>query len=378
MISYLKELVSIDSVNPELVKGGVGESEIAAKLAQICEEDLALNVEVQEVTAGRPNVIAHWPGTGEGKSLLLTGHMDVVGVADYHGEPFSPHVSAGQLYGRGSYDMKGGIAAILTAISSLQESNYRPAGDIWLGFVCDEEFASRGTEDLVLRLQPDAAILTEPTEEIISIAHRGFAWIVISTEGLATHGSDHVHGRDAILHMAPILEQIRVLEEEIYPQIQHPLLGRPSVHASLIQGGSGLSTYPDSCELWIEHRTLPGESGDQIVKEWQNFIQNEKEHRHDFGAKVRLNLERPPLELEATQPIVQALAKAHTNCFHNPAPIGASFGWLDSAILVAAGIPTVIFGPKGQGAHTTEEWVDLASVERCATVIAECCQIWCS
>lgn len=378
LMTYLKELVSIDSVNPDLVPGGAGESRIAAKLAEICAEDFALAVESSAVTPGRPNVIAHWPGSGAGQSLLLTGHMDVVGVADYRGEPFSPKVRDGRLYGRGAYDMKGGIAAILAAICILQENDFHPAGDIWLGFVCDEEYASIGTEALVQRLRPDAAILTEPTDEIISIAHRGFAWVEISTAGLAAHGSDFVHGRDAIRHMAPILERIRSLEEEVYPQIQHPLLGRSSVHASRIEGGTEWSTYPDSCTLWIEHRTLPGDSGDQIVTDWRDFIRNEKKQRQDFDATVHLKLERPPLAIEPTQAIVQALATAHTQCFDKPAPIGASFGWLDSAILVAAGIPTVIFGPKGHGAHAAEEWVDPASVERCAQVIAECCRRWCS
>ena len=376
--SFLSQLVSIDSVNPDLVTGGAGESQIAEQLLQICKDDLALDVELQEVAPSRPNVIAKWPGNGNGKSILLTGHMDVVGVAEMEIEPFSAEVNIGRLYGRGSYDMKGGIAAILSAISALKTAEYQPRGDIWLGFVCDEEYASIGTEALVQKIQPDAAILTEPTDEIISVAHRGFVWITITTFGKAAHGSDYVNGLDAIQQMAPILERIKYLEDEINPKCQHALLGRPSVHASQINGGLGLSTYPDHCVLQIEHRTLPGEEGNMILSEWQDFIQMQKRNRIDFDAEVILDFERPPLEIEPTEPIVNTVKSAYNHCFNSCANLGTSFGWLDSAILVEAGIPTVIFGPKGFGAHAEIEWVDLESVNRCAAVIAESCISWCS
>ena len=376
--SFLSQLVSIDSVNPDLVTGGAGESKIAEQLLQICKDDLALDVELQEVAPSRPNVIAKWPGNGNGKSILLTGHMDVVGVAEMEIEPFSAEVNIGRLYGRGSYDMKGGISAILSAISALKTAEYHPRGDIWLGFVCDEEYASIGTEALVQKIQPDAAILTEPTDEIISVAHRGFVWITITTFGKAAHGSDYVNGLDAIQQMAPILERIKYLEDEINPKYQHALLGRPSVHASQINGGLGLSTYPDHCVLQIEHRTLPGEEGNMILSEWQDFIQMQKRNRIDFDAEVILDFERPPLEIEPTEPIVNTVKSAYNHCFDSCANLGASFGWLDSAILVEAGIPTVIFGPKGFGAHAETEWVDLESVNRCAAVIAESCISWCS
>ena len=376
-LAYLRQLVAIDSINPDLVEGGVGEGAISAKLAGICQA-LGLGVDLQEVAPGRPNLIARWPGRGDGKSLLLTGHTDIVGVAEMTQDPFSPRIHDGRLYGRGAYDMKGGLAAILGAVAALKASNYRPRGDIWLGFVCDEEYVSIGTEALVQRLQPDAAILTEPTDEIISIAHRGFAWLTITTHGTAAHGSDYEQGVDAIQHLAPVLEHITRLENEIYPQRQHPLLGRHSVHASLVHGGRGLSTYPDRCVLRIEHRTLPGEDGAQLLAEWQDYLQQLTLKRDRFHAEVLLDFERPPLEIAPSEPIVSALASAFATQLGAEPPLGASFGWLDSAILVAAGIPTAIFGPSGAGAHAAEEWVDLASVYRCSAVLAECCARWCA
>ena len=376
-LTYLHQLVAIDSVNPDLVEGGAGESVISEKLAEICHA-LGLEIELQEVAPGRPNLIARWPGRGGGKSLLLTGHTDVVGVAEMPGTPFSPRIQDGRLYGRGAYDMKGGLAAILGAIAALQVANYQPHGDIWLGFVCDEEYASIGTEALAQRLQPDAAILTEPTDEIISVAHRGFAWLTITTYGTAAHGSDYEQGVDAIQHLAPILEHIARLENEIYPKRRHPLLGRPSVHASLVNGGRGLSTYPDRCELRIEHRTLPGEDGAQLLTDWHAYLQELAHERDRFHAEVRLDFERPPLEIDPSEPIVGALASAFATRLGAKPPLSASFGWLDSALLVAAGIPTAIFGPCGAGAHAAEEWVELASVYRCSAVLAECCARWCA
>ena len=287
-LTYLHQLVAIDSVNPDLVEGGAGESVISEKLVEICHA-LGLEIELQEVAPGRPNLIARWPGRGGGKSLLLTGHTDVVGVAEMPGTPFSPRIQDGRLYGRGAYDMKGGLAAILGAVAALKVANYQPHGDIWLGFVCDEEYASIGTEALAQRLQPDAAILTEPTDEIISIAHRGFAWLTITTYGTAAHGSDYEQGVDAIQHLAPILEHIARLENEIYPKRRHPLLGRSSVHASLVNGGRGLSTYPDRCELRIEHRTIPGEDGAQLLTDWHAYLQELAHERDRFHVEARLD-----------------------------------------------------------------------------------------
>lgn len=376
-LACLRQLVAIDSVNPDLVAGGAGETEIAARLASLCEE-LELATEIQGAAPGRPNMIARWPGNGAGRSLLLTGHMDTVGVDMMTGEPFKPREQDGRLFGRGAYDMKGGLAAILGAIAALKRADFQPAGDIWLGFVCDEEYASLGTEALVKRIRPDAAILTEPTDEVISIAHRGFAWLTITCHGRAAHGSDYETGIDAIRQLAPILQTIDRLEREEYPRKNHPLLGRPSVHASLVSGGSGLSIYPERCELRIEHRTLPGEDGAQLLFEWQAHLAEISRNQSGFHAEARLDFERPPLEIDPQEPIVRALANAYQRQFAGQANVGASFGWLDSALLVAAGIPTVIFGPRGGGAHAAVEWVELASVFRCAAVIANCCAEWCS
>jgi acetylornithine deacetylase len=259
-------MVRIDSTNPDLVPGGAGEGQMAAYLAELCTQ-LGLEVTLQEVASPeRANVIARWKGTGKGKSLLLTGHTDIVGTTGMTIAPFEPHVLENRLFGRGALDMKGGLASILGAVKALKEAGFQPTGDLILGFVVDEEHASLGTQALISEVGAQSAILVEPTGLDVCIAHRGFVWLEITTHGRAEHGSLYDSGIDAIAQMGKVLQVMRELERDIYPRKTHPLLGRASVHASLIEGGLGLSTYPDRCSLKIEHRLLPVESAQDVLR----------------------------------------------------------------------------------------------------------------
>ncbi|MEP7293677.1 MAG: M20/M25/M40 family metallo-hydrolase, partial [Chloroflexota bacterium] len=266
---WLRELVRINSINPVLAEGGVGESVVADWLVKVCD-DLGFDVQLQETAAGRPNVIAHRAGTGGGRSLLLTGHTDTVSVENMDGDPFDGRIEGDRLYGRGSYDMKGGLATILGAAAALRDEPLR--GDLWLGFVTDEEYASIGTDALVRLIHPDAAILTEPSSEEITLAHKGFVWLTLTTLGKAAHGSLYGTGVDAIVHMGRLLSALEQMEREVFPRREHPLLGRASAHASMVMGGLGLSTYPDRCRLEIEHRLLPDETTEMTVELWEEVI----------------------------------------------------------------------------------------------------------
>jgi acetylornithine deacetylase len=373
--TYLSELVSINSINPDLVRDGAGEAEIAEWLTKTCT-GLGLEVSNQEVAPCRPNVIARWPGTGKGKSLLLTGHVDIVSVEGMTIEPFKPVIKDGRLYGRGCYDMKGGLAAILGAIEALRRGRFEPTGDIYLGFVVDEEYKSIGMEALVQEIQPDAAILTEPTEMEICVAHKGFLWLTLTTHAKAAHGSDFVEGVDAILQMGKLIQFLERLESDILPQRPHSLLKRPSAHASIIEGGLGLSTYPDRCDLKIEHRLLPDEEPEDVLKLWRDEIKRLKAIDPRFKAEVRSEFFRPGYEIERSAPIVKTLHNGFAQAIgKEPAYMGMA-AWLDSAILGGAGIPTVILGPTGSGAHAAIEYVELESVLQCASVLAEATALW--
>ncbi|MBI1730131.1 ArgE/DapE family deacylase [Candidatus Acetothermia bacterium] len=373
--TYLSDLVSINSINPDLVRNGAGESEIAEWLAKTCSA-LGLEVSKQEVAPGRPNVIAHWPGKGKGKSLLLTGHVDVVSVEGMTIEPFKPQIKDGRLYGRGSYDMKGGLAAILGGIEALRRGRFEPTGDIYLGFVVDEEYKSIGMEALVQKIHPDAAILTEPTEMKICLAHKGFLWLTLTTHAKAAHGSDFVEGVDAILQMGRLIQFLERLELEVLPGKPHPLLKRPSAHASIIEGGLGLSTYPDRCDLKVEHRLLPDEEPADVLKLWRDEIKRLKTIDPKFKAEVRAEFFRPGYEVEQNAPIVKTLHRGFTQALGKEPSYMGMGAWLDSAILGGAGIPTVILGPTGSGAHAAVEYVELESVLQCASVLAEVTALW--
>ncbi len=371
----LQALVRINSVNPGLVEGAPGEGEVANWLAETCRAR-GFEVQLQETAPGRPNVIARWSGSGGGRSLLLTGHTDVVSTENMQGNPFDARIEDGKLYGRGSYDMKGGLASILGAVGALKAGGFQPAGDLWLGFVTDEEYFSLGTDALVTAVHPDAAILTEPTGTRLCIAHKGFAWLTITTEGTAAHGSSYEEGVDAVAHMGRVLGELERLEHEVLPEREHPLLGRPSVHASLVKGGLGLTTYPDKCTLQIEHRLLPDESPDDLLTLWHSAMEYLAVSDHRFKASVQLDFERPGYEIERESPIVQTLEAAF-NAVTGAAPeVMGQYGWLDSAILGGAGIPTVILGPGGEGAHSAVEYVILDEVFRCASIIAEAAANW--
>lgn len=372
---YLQEMVHIDSVNPGLAANAAGEGAIALWLKQTCEA-LGLEVQLQETAPGRPNVIARWPGTGQGKSLLLTGHMDVVSVENMQGDPFDGRIEDGKLFGRGSYDMKGGLASILGAVAALKSSGFQPSGDLWLGFVTDEEYLSIGTDALVKAIQPDAAILTEPTEVQLCVAHKGFAWLTLTTYGRAAHGSRYDQGVDAVVHMGRLLAELERLERDVFPQRQHKLLGRPSAHASLINGGLGLSTFPDKCTLQVEHRLLPDEAASHVVELWQAAIDRLVAADPHFKADLTLDFERPGYEVAQDAPIVRTLHKAFVDVAHAEPVYMGMWAWLDSAILGRAGIPTVILGPGGTGAHAAVEYVYLDDVHRCAAIIAEAAAKW--
>lgn len=357
----LRGLIACNSINPSLVPGAPGEAQIALYVTTICR-DLGLESELVEVAHGRPNVIAILRGEGGGRRLLLNGHLDTVSV-DGMDRPFEAVEREGRIYGRGAVDMKGSLAAMIAAAGAVR-AHRRLAGDLILTFVADEEYASLGTEALAGTIAADAAIVTEPTALAIGIAHKGFAWVRFETGGRAAHGSDYREGRDAIAAMGHVLGELRRLESNRLIQHRHPLLGRPSVHAAFIEGGEGLSTYPSRCVLQVERRTLPGETGADIEAEMLEVLQR------GGGGRVEVFFFRPAYEVSHDAPIVQALSFAGSHVLGARPPLIGLAPWMDSAILGGAGIPSVIFGPAGAGAHAAEEYVELESAVRCAEVLA--------
>ena len=369
----LSDLVSINSINPDLVPGSPGEGEIARYIADWLR--LAdLDVELIESVSGRPNVIGIARGTGGGKTLLLNGHMDTVGVAGMP-DAHRPAVKDGRLYGRGAYDMKGGVAACILAVAEAKKQHLR--GDVIFTGVIDEEYASLGTMDLAKRFHADGAIVAEFTELELILAHRGFVWLEVETLGKAAHGSRPDLGVDAIVKMGKVLTEIENLDQKLRANPTHLLLGSGSLHASLIHGGQELSSYPERCLLSVERRTLPGESPESAEEELNEIIQNIGESDPTFKAVVRRAIDRSPLETSEEAEIVKTIQTASAKVMGDQPKISGVPFWTDAAVLSAAGVPSILFGPVGSGAHAVEEWVDLASVQACAEIYLETAKNFC-
>jgi len=371
----LASLVRINSINPTLVSGGAGESEIAAYTADSMAA-FGLEVSVHEPEPGRPSVVGIWRGRGGGRSLMLNAHYDTVGV-DGMVDPFSATIRDGRLYGRGAYDMKGSLAACMSAAKGLIDAGIILDGDLVLAAVADEEYASLGTNELIRHYPVDGAIVTEPTELDICLAHKGFIWLEVETTGRAAHGSRYDLGLDANMLMGRFLAELDKLEQALRARPDHPLVGPPTLHAAMIQGGSELSAYAASCRLQIERRTIPGESEAQVVGEIQAIIDGLTAVNPEFQARVKSFFVRDPFEVSPEADIVQVLSEAASRVLNQrPAMVG-QMPWMDSALLASAGVETVVIGPAGAGAHAHEEWVEVESVEKLAEILAETAVAYC-
>ncbi len=372
--TLLQQLVAIDSVNPDLVAGGAGEREIAHFVANWLTQ-AGVEVTLDEVAPGRPNVIGIVRGTGGGRSLLLNAHMDTVGTTGMQ-RPHDPVVDGNRLYGRGAFDMKGGLAAIMVATAQARKLSLR--GDIILAAVADEEYASIGTQAILKQYHADAAIVTEPTALRLCVAHKGFVWLEISTQGRAAHGSRPDLGSDAIVKMGHILVALEHLDRSLRAAPSHPLLGSGSLHASLIEGGQELSSYPERCVLQVERRTIPGESSEQVEAEIQALIEHLHSADPNIIASVKTTVVRDPFEVAESTPIVQTVSRHATSLRGSAPEIFGDTMWMDSALLAAEGIPTVVFGPGGAGAHAVIEWTDLEQVQRCSDILLATIQEFCA
>lgn len=358
------ELVAIESVNPDLVADGSGEANIASFVASWLQ-DHGLDVTIVEPVKGRPSVVGVLRGSGGGSSLMLNAHMDTVGAGGME-RAFDPLVRDGRVYGRGAYDMKASLAAIMLTAREAKKLHLK--GDLIITAVADEEVASLGTISVLEQFHADAAIVTEPTELRLCLAHKGFVWLEVKTEGVAAHGSRADLGVDAIARMGRILTGVVNLDRRLRTGPGHRLLGRGTLHASLIEGGQEWSTYPARCELKVERRTVPGEDGAKCLTELEALIAIAREEDPNLEASARVVLERASSEVSAGSAVAMAVARAAREVLgQDPEEIGAAY-WMDMALTNTAGIPTVAFGPSGEGAHADVEWVELASVEKCVEV----------
>ena len=371
----LQRMVQTESVNPSLDPSGAGEADIAALLA---EEARALGMEVDLVDAApaRTSIIAVLPGTGGGRSLMLNGHIDTVSIAGMR-EPLSGRVEGGRLYGRGAFDMKGGVASCFGAVRALRDSGIALAGDLVVTGVADEEFESLGMQQVAQLRRTDAAIVTEPTALRTCVAHKGFVWVGVEAHGRAAHGSRPDLGVDANRALAKLIAALDPLHDELAATAPHALLGRGSFHVGTMSGGAGMSTYAERSEATLERRTVPGERPASFVERVMQTADALRAADPRVEYVVRELLVREPFEAAADSRIARAVRAARESVMRDDAVDVGDSVWMDAAILQSHGIDTVVIGPAGAGAHAAEEWVHVDSVVRLAEILARAAVEYC-
>jgi acetylornithine deacetylase len=373
VIRLLRDLVAINSVNPTLVPGAPGERAIADLIAHELTRS-GLDVSVEPIADGRPNVVGVLQGRAEGPTLMFCGHTDTVGVAGMD-DPFTPRERDGRLYGRGAQDMKGGVAAMMSAAAVVAQRGLE-AGRLIVAAVVDEEHSSIGADALVKTWRADAGIVTEPTDLGIAVGHKGFAWVEVTVDGKAAHGSRPADGQDAILRLGRVLTRLEALDRELQSRPPHPLVGTGSLHASLVSGGRELSSYPDRATLQMERRILPDEPESIAVEEVREILAVLGREDATFRGSAAAMFSRPAYEVPPEHDVRTRLAAALQRVGGQPRIVGASF-WTDAAVLGHAGIPSILFGPGGAGLHSTEEYVNVADVLMCRNALVELAAEYC-
>jgi acetylornithine deacetylase len=378
VIDLVRHLIAIDSVNPTLVPGGAGEHGIA-RFIEGWDEQNGLATRVIPSPDGRPNLVIGDAAAGagpaaasDGPTLMLYGHLDTVGLGSMDA-PLEPRIDGDRLFGRGAYDAKAGLAAALVAAREAARAGIRGAIVVALA---DEEAASIGIAEVLRHVRADAAVITEPTEMAVGIGHGGFVWVEIEVRGKAAHGSRPHLGVDAIFRTGPVITALERYTERLGER-PHPLLGAALLHASLIEGGSEMATLPARCLLSVERRTLPGETPESVLAEIEAVLHACRSADPALVASARVTLARDPFEIAADHPFV-TLVRGATARATGAAPdlAGLSF-WADSACTAAAGIPSVLLGPPGAGAHADDEWVSVRGTIACARALVGIARDFC-
>lgn len=373
-LPLLQALVAIDSVNPALVPSGGGEHE-AAKYVAAWGRAHALEVTWVDDPPDRPSVVLRAPGRGGGRSLMLNAHLDTVGVEGM-AAPFTPRREGERLYGRGALDMKASVAASLQVAADAVGEGLR--GDVVVTAVADEEHASVGTEAVLRRVRADACVVTEPTGLDVQVAHRGFAVFDVVTRGRASHTSQPHRGVNAVAHMGRVLAAVADADAALRARVPHPLLGHGTLQPVTVAGGSELFVTPEACRLSVERRSLPGEDAGRLESEMEAVLAAAGEGVPNFDARATLQLHRAPFEVPDDADIVRHAVAAASEARGEAAPRTGAPYWTDAALVAAAGIPTVLLGPSGEGLHAADEWVDLRSVARLERALASLVRAFCA
>jgi acetylornithine deacetylase/succinyl-diaminopimelate desuccinylase-like protein len=364
VVGLLEELVRIDSTNPWLIEGAVGEGDLARVLGRWLE-DIGLEVTLDEVTEGRFNVLARLRGARPGPTLCINAHIDTVGYAERE-----PRIDGDRMYGRGAADDKAGAVSAMLAARDLVRAGAQLSGDVLLALVIDEEGVSIGTEHLVAHHTMDYALVIEPTGLPLAITeHQGFGWIDVVVHGRAAHGSAPDVGVDAIVHLAEVITRLHALDEREWKAKPDPLNGRTVFHTGTISGGTDYATYPSSAVLGIEIGTQPGETLQDRVAEIEAIFDDVKATHPEFRGEVVVRLDRDPFTGQGQEPLLAAMDAAALAVLGVPMQRTGENAWTDAALLQSAGVPTLLVGPRGDNYHALDEWVSISEVVQMTEIL---------
>jgi acetylornithine deacetylase/succinyl-diaminopimelate desuccinylase-like protein len=369
VVELLEALVRVDSTNPWLIEGAVGEGEVARQMATWLT-DIGLEVTLDEVVDGRFNVLARLRGARPGPTLCINSHIDTVGYAEWGPEALEPRIDGERMYGRGAADDKAGAAAAMLATRALLADGADLAGDVLLALVIDEEGVSIGTEHLVAHHSMDFAIVIEPTGLPLAITeHQGFGWIDVVVHGRAAHGSAPDVGIDAIVHLAEVITRLHALDEREWKAKPDALNGRTVFHTGTITGGTDYATYPSSAVLGIEIGTQPGETLKDRVADIEGIFDDVRASHPDFRGEVVVRLDRDPFTGSGQEPLLAAMDAAALEVLGVPMQRTGENAWTDAALLQSAGVPTLLVGPRGDNYHALDEWVSIPEVVQMTEIL---------
>ena len=378
VIALTKTLVQIDSSNPDFGSTpGPGETAIAKYIASWLKYR-GIEHHWIEHTPGRPSVVGIVRGTGGGKSLMFNGHMDTVTNLGYDGDALSGDIVDGNMYGRGTADMKSGLAASMLALASAKSKNLR--GDVILAAVADEESQSLGTEEVLKEgWRADAAIVAEPTEMALINSHKGFALYEVDIHGVASHGSRPDLGVDAICKAGHFLVELEHLAQKLQNRCVDdvPETGVPSIHAGVIKGGEEVASYPALCTIFVERRIIAGETAETGRLELLEILEKLAANVPDFRFALRSTFSRAPFFIPRDHEFVQLVSKHASRAMSAEPTIRGERYWTDVGLMDEAGIPGLVWGPKGYGLHAKTEWVEVESVRQLAAAFIAIAEDFC-
>jgi succinyl-diaminopimelate desuccinylase len=369
VVRITRDLVRIQSVNPP------GNEREAAEYLGNEMRALGLEVELQHLEEDRSQVIGRIRGEGAGH-LVMTGHLDVVppGGQEWQHDPFGAEVEEGRIYGRGSADMKGGVAAIVAAAAALVSGDFRPKADYVVAATAGEEAGLLGAAAMVEKRSLAGSrylVVAEPSGLDVFVGEKGVLWLELKAFGRTAHGSMPWLGVNAVSFLSRLISR---LEEYPFAFVESPLLGKPTISPNVIQGGNKINVVPDFCRVEVDMRTVPGQDHAAIVGEIRKLA-DEAAHDFDGGLRVEVGIVNnvAPLETDRADPLVDATVQAvRAVRGSSPAVAGVTYA-TDAAYLGPGfGLPMVICGPGASGmAHQPDEYVEIAQLVQAAEIYVE-------